>query len=146
MATLTTYNPNNELRAFRNLFDRAFAWPPMWPATDTPVMENLRLDMYEKDNNLVIEAAMPGVDPKDVDITIDGDMLTIRSETKRASEVKEDDYYMNEQYFGAMHRTVRLPADVEMDKAHSHFKNGMVTITLPKAKTAKPRKIKVQPS
>lgn len=129
----------------RNFFDRA-GWPFMLMdrPLDMPTMENLALDIYEKDNALVIKAAMPGMEQKDVKITITDDMLHVEGERKEEKEVKKDQYYMKEYRSGTMSRTVRLPPNVMTDKATATFDKGMLYITLPRMGEAKPHHVEVK--
>lgn len=105
------------------------------------------LDVYEKKGKLVIETAIPGIDPSKVDISIDDDVLTIKGKTEKRSEVEEKDYYRKEVKHGSFYRSVRLPANVQGGKSDASFKDGILTIEIPKtpaAKTAKKIKIKIK--
>ncbi len=95
------------------------------------------IDMYEKDKEIVVKAALPGVEKDNVDLTITNDSLTIKGETKKEEEVKEDDYYCSECSYGSFVRTVPLPVDVNSARAKAKFKNGVLEIRLPKLEEAK---------
>jgi HSP20 family protein len=86
----------------------------------------------EKD--LRVSAELPGLDPKDVEILVEGDVLTIRGEKK--SETEDKDRHFSERYYGRFERSLRLPFEVEDDKAEATFKNGVLTVTLPKSARA----------
>lgn len=104
----------------------------------------LAIDVYQTDDNIVIKSAIAGVSPEDINISIDNDMVTIKGERKSGEEVKEDNFYYQECYWGAFSRSVILPVDVVVDKADADLKNGILTIILPKAKKSKTTKIQVK--
>ncbi|MEJ5226162.1 MAG: Hsp20/alpha crystallin family protein, partial [Anaerolineales bacterium] len=89
-------------------------------------------------------AALPGLKAEDVQISVTGDVLTLRGEFKQADEKKEATYHIREQRYGAFERSVMLPTDVQTDKARADFENGVLTITLPKAEAVKPRTITIK--
>ncbi|MDA2922234.1 Hsp20/alpha crystallin family protein [Patescibacteria group bacterium AH-259-L07] len=123
--------------------DRIFPkWTDMRSADFSPA-----LDMYEKKGKVVVETAIAGIDPNKVDVSIDNDVLTIKGKTEKKSEVEEEDYYRKEVRHGSFYRSVRLPAHVVGSKADASFKDGVLTIEIPKAptaKTAKKLKVKVK--
>lgn len=102
------------------------------------------LDLYMKDNQLVVHADIPGVDPKDVDISIVGNMLTIRGERKTAFEEKKEGYLYHETSFGGFERTVALPEGVDTSKVRATCNKGVLEVTMPAKAEALPRKIKVE--
>jgi HSP20 family protein len=108
----------------------------------------LPVDIFEKDNNLVVRAAVPGIEPKDLDVSIEQNILTIRGETRSHFETDEKDtkVYRREVSYGAFSRSIRLPETLSFDKADAEFKNGFVTITIPKPEQqqAQPRKLNVR--
>jgi HSP20 family protein len=104
----------------------------------------LAIDMYETDNDVVVKTAVPGVKPEDIDISVQGDVLTIRGETKQEQEGNEGDYHRRERWYGAFTRTVQLPTNVKTDKADAQYDNGILTLRLPKAEESKPRKITIK--
>jgi HSP20 family protein len=93
----------------------------------------------------VVKAAVPGVKPEEVDVSIIGDILTIKGEHKEEKEVKEDNYFRKERRYGTFSRSVQIPVPVKTDKAEAVFDNGVLTLTLPKAEAVKPKQIKVKP-
>jgi len=103
----------------------------------------LRTDLAESDDEVVVSAELPGVDPKEVEINVTGDALIISGEKKEEHEDKHRNYHYMERQFGSFHRSVRLPAYVDPDKVDATFKNGVLTVTIAKKPDAKPRKIKV---
>ncbi len=105
---------------------------------------DLAVDMFETDNDLVVSTALPGVKPEDVEITVTGDTLCISAEAKAETETQTASYYQQERRYGTCGRTLTLPVTVQVEKAEAKFKDGILTLTLPKADAAKPRAIKVK--
>ena len=102
------------------------------------------VDVYETKDSVVVEAPLAGVDPKDVEISIENDVLTIKGETKKESEVDDKNYYRKELRSGSFFRSVALPAHVMSDQAQAESVEGLLKITIPKAPEAKPKSIKVK--
>jgi len=102
------------------------------------------VDMYQTDNEVVVKAAIPGVKADDVQISVTGEVLTIKGETKEKEETKEKAYQIREQRWGMFERTIALPTEVVADKAKADFENGILTITLPKADEVRPKTITIK--
>jgi HSP20 family protein len=102
-----------------------------------------RTNVTEAKDSLTITAELPGLEAKDVDVAISGDMLTIKGEKKQEKEEKDEHHHVVERTYGAFSRMVRLPAPVAADKIKATFKNGVITVTLPKTEEAKPKAISV---
>jgi len=103
----------------------------------------LPLDVSETDDAFVVKSSLPGVRPEDVQITVQGNTLIIRGESKAEEEKKGEQWHLRERRFGRFQRSVTLPAPVSADRAQAHYENGVLTLTLPKAEEAKPRQIKI---
>ena len=101
------------------------------------------IDIYEKKDSIVVEATLAGIKPEDVDINIKDDVLVIEGKREVSSEVDEKNYYRKEVRSGSFHRTIALPISVKAKKAGADFKNGLLTITLPKEGKVKSNKIKI---
>jgi len=93
-------------------------------------------DISETDKKIEVSVELPGVDEKDVDVALAGDMLTIRGEKKEEKEDRAKGYYFAERSYGSFSRTVPLPPGVDTDKASAEFKKGVLTVTLPKTPEA----------
>ena len=93
-----------------------------------------RLDITETGKNIEVKAELPGMEKKDIDITLDGDLLVIKGEKRHETEEKDRCYHRVERRFGSFYRTIRLPYEVKGDKIDAAFKDGILTVTLPKAK------------
>lgn len=101
------------------------------------------VDVYQTRDAVVVETPLAGVDPNDVEITVENDVLTIRGEMKRESEVEEKNYSRKEMRTGSFYRSVALPTRVLGDKATAESQAGMLKITLPKAPEVKPKTVKI---
>ncbi len=103
----------------------------------------LTIDVYQTDEDIIIKSTIAGVVPEDIDISIDNDMVIIKGERKNCTDAREEDYYYQECYWGSFSRSVILPCDIEADKIQAELKNGILTVTLPKAHKSKTKKIAV---
>jgi HSP20 family protein len=101
------------------------------------------VDIYEQDHNIVIKAELPGVDPKDVDIRMENNVLTIKGERKLDNEVKKENYHRVERAYGVFTRSFTLPSVVDPGSIKAEFKDGVLRITLPKREEAKPKQIQI---
>jgi HSP20 family protein len=123
-----------------SLLQESFVRPGgMGPATQA----TLPLDVTENENEFVVKASLPGVKPEDVEITVHGDTLTIRGESKAEEEKKGEHWHLRERRFGSFQRSVALATPVDSDRANAQYEHGVLTLTLPKSEAAKPRQIKV---
>jgi HSP20 family protein len=105
---------------------------------------NPSVDISETKDKLVIEADLPGLETKDVQVNITGNVLTIKGEKAEEKKEKEENYYRSERYRGSFQRTLSLPVEVKADKAEARFEKGVLKITLPKVEAAKSKQIKIQ--
>jgi len=103
----------------------------------------LAVDVYQTKDELVIKAPIAGVKPEDVDISITDDVITVKGHRSDSKEVESDHYFAQECYWGAFSRSVILPVATMSDKAQASFKNGILTVRIPKADQSKVRKIKI---
>lgn len=102
------------------------------------------VDVYETKNDVVVETPLAGVDPNDVEVSIENDILTIKGEKIKESEVDDKNYYRKEVRSGSFFRTIPLPAHVLGQKAEAESNEGMLKIIIPKAPEVKPKTIKVK--
>jgi HSP20 family protein len=103
-----------------------------------------KIESFVKEGNLVVRADMPGIDPKDVEITVLGNVLTVKGERKQEKEIKKEDYLRRETSYGAFERRMTLPEGVTPDKIRATFKNGVVEVTMPAAKGMEAKKIRLE--
>ncbi len=102
------------------------------------------VDMYEDKDNIVIETQLGGIDPEKVDISIENNVLSIKGESEKRSEVEDKNYYRKEIRRGSFFRSIPLPAKVDGDKATASNEDGILKIVVPKASESKPRTIKIE--
>ena len=119
------------------------------PQTDeadgTPEDEGeLTVDIYDKGDNIVIQSTVAGVKPEDLDVAITNDSVTIRGRRERHEEVREDNYYYKELFWGTFSRSVILPEEIDEDAAEASLKHGLLTIRLPKKRRGVVQKLKVK--
>jgi HSP20 family protein len=103
----------------------------------------LPLDVSESEDEFVVRASLPGVRPDDVQITVHGDTVMIRGESKAEEEKKGETWHLRERRAGSFQRAVSLAAPIDPDKARAQFEHGVLTLTIPKAEQAKPKQIKI---
>lgn len=146
---LTRWDPTSEFAAMRNvmdrLFDQSFGRLPAFRTGEDLSVASLGLDVFETNDSFVVKAAVPGIDPKDVEISVEDDILTIKGETQSKEESSEDNYVRRELRYGTFQRSLRLPPTVDADHAEATFEHGMLKLTLPKKPEARARSIKITP-
>jgi len=144
MGALSAWSPFRELeriaRRFESPFPRAFEeFEDKFDEAFTPAIES-----YVKDGNLVVRADVPGLEAKDLDVSILGNVLCVKGERKSEQEVKKEDYLHREVSYGAFERRMSLPEGAATDKIKASFKNGVVEITVPLAKETVAKKVQIE--
>ncbi|MFQ5777126.1 MAG: Hsp20/alpha crystallin family protein [Terriglobia bacterium] len=143
-AMTTRWDPFRDLSNLHRRLDRLFedgftGFRPLDGATWMPAV-----DILEKDNEIVLKADLPGIDPKDVEINVENGTLMLRGSRKLTSDVKQEDYHRVERVYGSFVRSFSLPGSVDADKVEAAYRNGVLELTLPKRPEAKPKQIKVK--
>jgi len=147
---LVRWRPFRELELFRREIDRLFdelferEFPAPRRAREIARVFAPAVDMYEKDDEIVLKAELPGMNRDDINIELTEDAITLSGEIKREEEVKEADYYCAERTYGRFSRTIDLPVKVNIEKAEATYKDGILEIRLPKAEEAKRKEIKLK--
>ena len=100
-------------------------------------------DITETEDRVLIKAELPGIEEKDIELTLLGNMLTIRGEKKHEKEEKGENHYLGDRYYGSFRRTLQLPADTDQDKAEATFDKGVLKISVPKIEESKSKKIEI---
>lgn len=138
------WQPMRDMITLRQAMDRLFEESLVRPEWGEPPERAVRLplDAYSTEDEIVILASLPGVRPEDVEITIEGDTLSIKGEIPEPPA--NMDYILRERGFGSFARTLTFNIPVQADKAEASFKDGLLTLTVPKAEEIKPRTIKVK--
>lgn len=144
---ITRWEPFQDMVSLRDAMDRLFQESFIQPTTRFLTKESaMPLDIHETGNEVVVTASLPGIKPEDVEITITGDLLTIKGEVKADQTVKQEDYILQERRYGAFCRSVTIAMPVVADKAEAKFEHGVLTLTLSKVEEVKPKQIKVTTS
>ena len=148
MSSLIRWEPLRDFVSLRDAMDRLFEDSFVTPQRGwlAPLRAaDLAMDLYETNDEVVVKATLPGVKPEEVDITITGNTLTIRGESKQENEIKEENYIRRERRSGSFSRSVTLPGGLKSDKAEATFEDGVLTLKVPKSEEIKPKSIKVKP-
>ncbi|WP_083790679.1 Hsp20/alpha crystallin family protein, partial [Sulfurihydrogenibium yellowstonense] len=116
------------------------------PAEQTAevVVWSPRVDVYEKDNNVVIEAEIPGAKKEDIELKVKDNAVIIRGEVKKEEEKKDENYYRRERFYGKFERVIPLPADVKIEEAKAEYQDGILKLTIPKSVQEKEVKIEIK--
>lgn len=136
---MTRWEPTG-MRTLRDQINRMFE-DVMTPALRG--MQGPALDVYQQENELVVEAELPGMDIKDVEINATENVLTIQGQSQRETEIKEENVVRSERRWGSFFRSVELPSPIDPEAAKASFKNGVLTIRAPLSAAAKPRKVSI---
>lgn len=138
-------NPTNDESVLQDEFLNDEEVGTDWLADegDEAVEGQLAVDVYQTKESVVIKAPIAGVDPKQLEVAIAEDVVTIRGERVDDSVVERENYYVQECYWGAFSRSIIMPVSVNADKAEASLKNGVLTIAIPKVIQDKVKKIKV---
>jgi len=147
MMNLVKWNPWREMSAMPDSLDRLFDDPFFRlgrMAEDSGLgMWNPAVDLYEKDDYVMIKAELPGVDKNDINIDLKDRLLTLSGERTHEKETNEENYYRRERSYGKFQRTFTLPADVDSDQIKAEFKDGVLQIEIPKPEEKKAKKVTI---
>jgi len=143
---LIRWRPFGELESLRRemdrLWDRFYRVLPPTEARERGWEPSL--DLSETKESFLLKAELPGMDPKELDISLSGDVLSVRGEKREEKKEEGESYHVVERRYGTFSRLLRLPAGVESDKISAEYKNGVLSITLPKSPEAKEKEIKIK--
>lgn len=134
------------LSDLRNEIDRLFGAPLAEFARTSRLLSGWTpaLDVHEDKDNFVVKVEVPGMKKEDIEVTVDDGALSISGERKSEEKLADAEVYRSERFFGRFQRTISLPASVAADKIQAQYKDGVLTVTLPKTEEAKPKQINVQ--
>lgn len=144
MSNLIRWEPMREMMTLREAMDRLFDDAFTRPISMSGFSGAPAIDLYQNDDEVVVKASLPGLKAEDVQISVTAGVLSLRGEFKQDEEKKEATYHIREHRYGSFERSITLPADVQTDKAKADFKDGILTITLPKAEAVKPKTISIK--
>lgn len=147
MANITRYDPLGEMVSLRQAMDRlfedSFVSPLSWRTISGGETITPAIDVHETADDVVVTAALPGVKPEDVDITMTGQSLTLKGEFKADESIERDQYLYRERRYGTFTRSLQLPVRVKGEGAEATFADGILTLRIPKAEEVKPRQIRI---
>jgi HSP20 family protein len=116
-----------------------FDWPSGWSGKWSPAV-----DVSEDDKEVVVRAELPGIDPKDLDVSVVGNQITLRGEKRESTERQEKGFRQTETRYGSFHRTISLPEEVDTEKVDAQYANGVLTLRLAKTVPAAAKRIEVK--
>ncbi|MBI1852223.1 MAG: Hsp20/alpha crystallin family protein [Planctomycetes bacterium] len=136
----------SELASLQTSVNRLFN--EFFTGIDMPLAEKFgewapALDLAETDTEILVKTEIPGIDPKDMDVSIAGEVLTVKGEKKSEVEEKGKTWHRTERNYGAFQRSINLPCPVYADRVKAEYKNGVLSIMIPKREEARPKPIKV---
>ncbi|MGC2324772.1 MAG: Hsp20/alpha crystallin family protein [Terriglobales bacterium] len=144
MTVLTRWDPFRELNVLQERMNRLFQdYAPRGEQELTAGSFAPPVDIYEDEQNVTLKVEVPGLDPKDVDVRVENNTLTIRGERKFEKDEKEENFHRVERHYGAFVRSFTLPNTVDTDNVKADYENGVLKIQLAKRAEAKPKQIKV---
>ena len=144
MTSLIRWDPFRTLPTLQDQVNRLFDTAFTRPGDDSTLTTWApAVDIYENENELVLKADLPEVSEKDLDVRIENNMLTLRGERKFEREVKEENYLRVERAYGSFSRSFSLPNAVDAEKIKAEYRNGVLTVTMPKRAESKPKQVKV---
>ena len=145
MSTLIRWDPFRNVNTLQEQFNRLFESNFSNRGSENTAITTWApaVDIYETENELVVKADLPDIDEKDLDVRVENNILTIRGERKFEQSVKEDNYLRVERSYGSFSRSFSLPNTVNTEAVKAEYKNGVLTVGLPKRAEAKPKQVKV---
>ncbi len=146
---IVRWEPFRDMMTTQREFDRLFkeAFSPMFGEGELSTRTWAPpVDIYENENDIVLKAELPGIDPKDVEVRVEDSTLYLKGERKFEKETKEENYHRVERSYGSFARSFSLPNSINADKVKAEYKDGLLTLTLPKREEAKPKTIKIDVS
>ena len=145
MALIRLHPFVDEFQNLQDRFNRMFQDSPLSRPNGDETMTSWAppCDIYEEGDNIVVKTELPGVDRNDIDVQVENNILTLRGERKREKEVKSENLFRTERFYGSFARSFTLPVSVDTEKIRAEYREGVLQVTLPKVEEAKPRKIQV---
>lgn len=143
---IVKYNPFRELRTMQDQMNRMLdmTWNREFGEEMKEGVWQPPVDIYEDEKSVIIKAEVPDIDQKDIEVKIENNTLTLRGERKHSSEIRKENYYRVERFFGQFQRSFSLPQTIDQDNVQAACDKGILTITLPKLEEAKPKQVSVE--
>ena len=146
--SIVKWDPFKDLVNLRDTMNRMFSESGLprrgWDEDFTTSSWAPRVDIFEKGDNIVMKAELPGISKEDIDINVENNILTLKGERKREKEVEEENFYRIERYHGTFSRSFTLPRTVDPEKIDAKYRDGVLELTLPRAEEAKQKKIQIK--
>ena len=143
---LRHWYPFQDMRGMHGGLDRFGNGLATWNGSREPNTWAIPVDVVRDGDEIVVHASLPGVDPDEIEVSVEDNVLTIKGSTKENLETggrKEDDYLVKERRTGSFRRTLRLPKTADADKARPHYDNGVLTVSFPRLESKKVKRLKV---
>ncbi len=134
--------PESGVTKFKNEMDRLF--DRFWDGEEAPGAWDPKVDIAETKDAFTVKAEVPGIEPKDIQVTLENGVLMLRGEKRQEKEEKDERYYRVERSYGSFARSLRLPANVDGTKVNASFKHGLLTVMLPKTVEARGQSIPIK--
>jgi len=142
---LTRWDPFREMYNLRKTVDRLFETSLSdLESTSEPMAWGLPLDVVEHDDNFVVRASVPGIDPDDLEITFTDNVLTIKGTSQLEEETEKAHYHLRERRYGSFSRSITLGTKIKGDNIDARYNNGVLELTLPKAEEVKAKRIEIK--
>ena len=141
--TMQRLDPFAEIRRMDAAFNRLWNTGARAPEVDGGRWD-VAMDVVQDGDDLIVRASLPGVEPDDIQVTLEDGLLTIEGETGSETEEQKGDYLLRERRFGRFHRALRLPSSVDAENAEPSYANGVLTITVPKQEAKKARRLAIK--
>ncbi len=143
MNTIVRWDPYREMMSLRSMVDRMFE-NTLASTNWQPAAWDVALDVAETDDEFLVKASLPGINPEDLEITYNANVLSIKGEVREEKETEQTQYHLRERRYGSFCRSISLPSTVKADAIEANYEAGVLTLHLPKAEEAKPKRILVQ--
>jgi HSP20 family protein len=143
--SIIRWGPLDEIMSMRESMDRLFEdFFARRPRTQGPLVWQPAVEVSETDQDVLVKAELPGIDPKNVEVSVTAEGLSIKGEAKSETEDRQRNYYRRELRYGMFQRTIPLPTEVKSDETKATFRNGILEVRVPKAERVRPKTVKVE--
>lgn len=146
MSFLEEWNPMRDLERFRTDLDEMmgrFHAPRWFKQFESDIMKP-RVESFTADGKLTVRMDLPGIDPKDIEVNVTGDMLTVRATREEKTEIKKRDFLKRELHYGAYERAIELPEGIKAEEIKAAYHDGVLELTAPMPKELAPKEVKVR--
>lgn len=144
MSNLTRWEQVRDMMSLREAMDQLFDDVFTRPLSVSGASASPAIDLYQTEDDVFVKAAIPGLNPEEVDITVSDETLTLRGKYKQETEQKDTNYHIREHRSGSFQRTILLPSNVQANKVEAEFENGVLTIKIPTSEEVQPKSILIK--